>query len=481
MPRESELASYEQDILPRGPANRLNPLPDWVYDRSKWGTVTNKDWLGVAKSQGYTGDAKNAVPFLFGMVDKTGTKAIPKGSYGDQAAGSAVNGDLWPALDAWATEHRPNIRNQYIEGFKRNVDDLGGGDILAGLWTAGVGGMALSELGALGSLGDVGGIGGEVGADGLVGGASDLGADLGFTGGAAGGDVAGTGVLAGGGSGATTVGAVGGELSGVGGATLGGALGGSAGTYIDAAGNVIDAGLGVGTPVGTVGGNPLPGNGVPSDTLPGGGLPGDGDTGGLPGDGIDTIPGGGGTGGDISAPSWLDDLTNLISGIPSNIWGAGIQGLLGYLGADAKSDALKDVFNTTWNEGAWARGLNEASYQPGFDLYSQPGYGDAFKRSADVAARAAGVHGNPGTTPSLQAGIMNDVWSGSYLPALASYRGGLRETGGIGTDTASAAALAGANVSSPWLTGLGTAAGSIFGSQNKNPLQITIGGNAWGN
>ena len=136
---------------------------------------------------------------------------------------------------------------------------------------------------------------------------------------------------------------------------------------------------------------------------------------------------------------------NTTFGIPNNVLGGVAQGVLGLAGADAQGNAYKDVANQYLNIGAPYRGQLAASYQPGFDLMSQPGYGDAFNRAADIASRSYSAKmGNPADNPTAQAGILNDVWSQNYLPALSNYRGQLGQFGGLGLNTSGTASLGGA-------------------------------------
>src|SRR3990167_3838447 len=66
------------------------------------------------------------------------------------------------------------------------------------------------------------------------------------------------------------------------------------------------------------------------------------------------------------------------------------------VGAGQQSDAYRDVANQYFGIGAPYRGTLEASYQPGFNLMNQPGYGDAFQRAADISARGySAKFGNP--------------------------------------------------------------------------------------
>lgn len=143
-----------------------------------------------------------------------------------------------------------------------------------------------------------------------------------------------------------------------------------------------------------------------------------------------------------------------------SVGGAVAPAVLGYFGADKTSDAYRDVANQYLNIGAPYRSTLEASYKPGFDLISQPGYGDALNRSAEIAARAASAkYGNPGENPGAIADITNQVWNQGYLPALANYRGQLGQFGGLGLNTSGAASLGGAEVAGGAIDAIGVGAG----------------------
>lgn len=138
--------------------------------------------------------------------------------------------------------------------------------------------------------------------------------------------------------------------------------------------------------------------------------------------------------------------------IPWNVLAGGIQALGGWIGAGRQADAYKDVAAQQGTIGAPFRDLLMKSYQPGFDLMSQPGYGDAFSKIADISTRGWSGRGvNPSNNPGAQAAIQSDVWNQGYLPALSNYRGGLGQFGGMGLNTSGAASLAGAgSVGDQW-------------------------------
>jgi len=153
--------------------------------------------------------------------------------------------------------------------------------------------------------------------------------------------------------------------------------------------------------------------------------------------------------------------------IPNNVMAGGLQAILGYLGAGQQADAFRDVANQNLALGAPYRDTLTQSYQPGFDLASQPGYGDAFNRMADISARSySASHGNPAGNPSAQAGILGDVWNQSYLPALSNFRGQLGQFGGLGLNTSGAAQLGGAQTAGGGLNAIGYGLGTAFGGNN---------------
>ena len=169
---------------------------------------------------------------------------------------------------------------------------------------------------------------------------------------------------------------------------------------------------------------------------------------------------GGGSGGSFTIPG--TDFT-----IPNNVMAGGLQAILGYLGAGQQADAFRDVANQNLALGAPYRDTLTQSYQPGFDLASQPGYGDAFNRMADISARSySASHGNPAGNPSAQAGILGDVWNQSYLPALSNFRGQLGQFGGLGLNTSGAAQLGGAQTAGGGLQAIGYGLGTAFGGNS---------------
>ena len=165
------------------------------------------------------------------------------------------------------------------------------------------------------------------------------------------------------------------------------------------------------------------------------------------------LPGGGGGGGGLN-----DLLRGLIGGAGS------------YYSSRELADELGRISDRNFSIGAPFRDLNLASYQPGFDLFSQPGYGDAFNRAAEVSTRQWNPAGNPANNPGIQGNIMNDVWSDSYLPALSNYRGGLLGAGNMGLADSTQTALAAANARNQGWGGVGYGLNTALGGNNNNSM-----------
>lgn len=357
-----------------------------------------------------------------------------------------------------------NWMEKYVNTFYNapNYSDPGG---LSGFLEDAPVYMALAGLG-VGGAEALGLLGGEAAAGGTIAGSEGTGA---LVGGAAGDTLAGTTAAELGGAGAFDAGGVGAlgsadaTAAGLGGITAP-ATGGTLASLLDTPAG--DAAIDPTATVGSTGGN--------AANLP------TGDYYGLPGTTAAT--------GTAATGSWTIPGTDIT--IPNQVLTGGLQAILGYLGSSAQGDAYKDVAAQNLAIGAPYRSRLEQSYQPGFDLMSQPGYGDAFNRAADISARSWSARGgNPAGNPTLQAGILNDIWSGSYLPALSNYRGGLGQFGGLGLNTSGAASMAGAEQTG----GAYNALGYGLGTATKQPSSLeamlaeltkgyknTVGGNQVG-
>lgn len=151
----------------------------------------------------------------------------------------------------------------------------------------------------------------------------------------------------------------------------------------------------------------------------------------------------------------------------ASILGTAGSTALGYLGAQNQVDAFKDVAAQDRAIGAPYRDKLLASYGPGFNLLSQPGYGDALSKIADISARSYGASfGNPAENQTAQTGILKDVWNQGYLPAMSNYRGQLGQFGGLGLNTSSQAAMAGASQAGGTYDALGYGLGALTSPQN---------------
>jgi hypothetical protein len=87
---------------------------------------------------------------------------------------------------------------------------------------------------------------------------------------------------------------------------------------------------------------------------------------------------------------------------------------------------------------------------------------------AEISTNSWSPKGNPANNPGIQAGVLNDVWSQNYLPALSNYRGQLGQFGGLGLNTAGQASLMGAQTAGGGLNALGFGLNTAF--QQPSPL-----------
>lgn len=164
----------------------------------------------------------------------------------------------------------------------------------------------------------------------------------------------------------------------------------------------------------------------------------------------------------------------------ARVLGTGATVGLGMAQGNQMADAIQNVGNQQnavaqqfMGLGAPYRDLLAQSYQPGFDLFSQPGYSDALSKTADISTRAWSGRGvNPANNPGAQAEIQRDVLGSAYLPALNSYRGGLGQFGGLGLNTSGSLfgnagniGLAGASAQGQGLGALGFGIGNLTNQQ----------------
>lgn len=166
-------------------------------------------------------------------------------------------------------------------------------------------------------------------------------------------------------------------------------------------------------------------------------------------------------------------LTDLLRGIN---WGDILRGVIGgagqYFSSEHLADELGRISDRNFGIGEPYRDLLLGSYQPGFDLLSQPGYGDALDRIGELSTRSWAPAGNPANNPGIAGNIMNDVWTQGYIPALNTYRGGLQTAGNMGLEDSTRTAMAAAGMMNNAYGGIGYGANNvlngIFGSGQSN-------------
>lgn len=140
---------------------------------------------------------------------------------------------------------------------------------------------------------------------------------------------------------------------------------------------------------------------------------------------------------------------------------------LGVLGANAQQNAYKDVYDQQMALGAPSRARYEASFQPGFDLYTaDPGAKSAADATADSTARSLSTSfGNPFDQPSATGGIFRSVL-GQNNAQLNTYRSQNLTGGQLGTNTAGTASLQGAGQSGTLYDAIGGGLGALTQPQN---------------
>lgn len=163
-------------------------------------------------------------------------------------------------------------------------------------------------------------------------------------------------------------------------------------------------------------------------------------------------------GGNATDSDWASVLGNL-----------GATGL-GLAGANSQSNALKDVYNQQMTLGAPYRDMLAQSYQPGFSMANQPDFMNALNIGADAAARATSAKsGNPVDNPGAYAEMQKYISGSLALPQLNTYRSQLGSFGQLGTNTAGAAALGGAQSQGGTYNALGYGLGQL--TQPDNPFK----------
>lgn len=178
------------------------------------------------------------------------------------------------------------------------------------------------------------------------------------------------------------------------------------------------------------------------------------------------------SGASTTPPGGGSALSRLLSGnaTPSDLISlAGTVGgaALGAAGANAQGDAYRDVASQYLNIGAPFRSMLLNSYQPGFDIWSQPNYKAALDTSWDVGLRKASAGaGNPIENPGVMGELNKSIMGQLGLPAISNYRGQLGQFGGLGLNTSGQASMAGAGQEGGFYDALGFGLAGLTQPQN---------------
>lgn len=146
--------------------------------------------------------------------------------------------------------------------------------------------------------------------------------------------------------------------------------------------------------------------------------------------------------GDLADSATLGDL--------SRVLGTGLA-TAGSIAADtARTDAQKEMYNTYLGLGAPSRARYEASFAPGFDVNSIPGFTNALDTSAQAVTRKLSAAGgaNPFGNPGQLTEAMNYLSGNLALPALNTYRNQNAATGGFGAFSTAAPGVGAAAIDS---------------------------------
>ena len=170
-----------------------------------------------------------------------------------------------------------------------------------------------------------------------------------------------------------------------------------------------------------------------------------------------------------SALSRLIDGTATTSDYTALLGTLGATGL-GLAGANAQGNALKDVYNQQMQLGAPYRDMLAQSYSPNFSMADQPDFKNALDIGAQAAARATSAKvGNPVDNPGAYAEMQKYISGSLALPQLNTYRSQLATNGQLGTNTAGAAAIGGAQSQGGTYNALGYGLGQL--TQPDNPFK----------
>lgn len=183
----------------------------------------------------------------------------------------------------------------------------------------------------------------------------------------------------------------------------------------------------------------------------------------------------------LTAAGLESSIPGLLGKIPTSVLSQGLQAVLKYVGMNKMGSAYEDAANKFFAMSAPFQAKLLESYGPKFDLYDNPAYRNAFGRAADISTRAwSAKSGNPGNNPGIQANILDDVWTKSYIPALNDYRSGLMGGSSLGVNSATDSLLKSIPYSAPALSAGGDFLGGILESLPKQEKDdLTIGGVAY--
>lgn len=107
----------------------------------------------------------------------------------------------------------------------------------------------------------------------------------------------------------------------------------------------------------------------------------------------------------------------------TSVLGALGQTGLGIYAGNQQADATSALGDRILNMGAPSLARYEASFQPGFNLWEQPGYGDALNTSWETGLRRASASaGNPLDNPGVMGELNKNIMGTLGLPALQNYR-----------------------------------------------------------
>lgn len=150
----------------------------------------------------------------------------------------------------------------------------------------------------------------------------------------------------------------------------------------------------------------------------------------------------------LSGEANADDYAKLLGSIA--------PGVLGALGANQQTDALREISDRYLSMGQPFRDRLNASYSPDFDINSMPGFQNALDTASQGVLRNLSAKvGNPFDNPGALMEANKYVAGSLALPQLNTYRSQLGSFGQLGTNTAGTADMAGAQAEGSGLNAIG--------------------------